>query len=766
MSACGSRISACGSRISEASDKSYLSPQVAAAWFSETSDRLRVLRIFVAAGKAIQECSDPDNARKEWADICEMLPTLQESCDAVCSFVQDFIDAHPKCHPAAPPPAAYLTAAQPSATWYPQKAALLYADVSKANSPSGAHLQHTGAHSQIATTQLNAARPVQAASRANPPARSIGTREATGLPSSETNSREGKKIGKKIRTSPDARKSLVPIPVWLNVPPSELKLNFSHYWIWQTGRIGAPVNKIVLWVVLQHLGKFSFAYLPKVRESARFLMKSLGLIAPEEEKKTESCSKLQYAWKSVVDVVLWDKQICIGEEINNSQKNQIKKQNPFVLMIRPNQTLQPNQRFCLVGKGTWNQEEVQCWQEVTRRHTKIAQPGQSAKGRDIGGGGDERMQDSDQGESEVDEGREITRGGDAEGSKQGESAFDEEDISNNVEGMDLDSAKHDQIADQIENGGAEAAEAMNTDYAGAAESADLCAGGDEVSCGVERAQEEAQESEKLMSDDSVCGMVNGEGSEMTRTGPLFDEPFSLGTENTPRPPGSMTSELAENVLADACSGNLRKGQGDPSNGAELETCAESKNCVSYLLYSSSNRADNGRGGHEMNQSSEQWNTEEDSRDSTYRRIDMILPESVLFEHQIVSEGGSNGDAMNTEDTEVAVAAEAGDHCEGGDEARESVSVGGTVDGERSEMNGSGSFCEKSLGTENSTPDTSDSIASELAEELLASECARNLVQGDPSNGAELETCAESKNCVSYLLSSSSNRADNGRGAMR
>ena len=90
-------------------------------------------------------------------------------------------------------------------------------------------------------------------------------------------------------------------------------------------------------------------------------------------------------------------------------------------------------------------------------------------------------------------------------------------------------------------------------------------------------------------------------------------------------------------------------------------------------------------------------------------------------------------------TEVAVAAEAGDHCEGGDEARESVSVGGTVDGERSEMNGSGSFCEKSLGTENSTPNTPDSIASKLAEELLAAECARNLVQGDPSNGAELET---------------------------
>jgi hypothetical protein len=49
----------------------------------------------------------------------------------------------------------------------------------------------------------------------------------------------------------------------------------------------------------------------------------------EEEKKTESCSKLQYAWKSVVDVVLWDKPICIGEEINNSQKNQIKKQLRF-----------------------------------------------------------------------------------------------------------------------------------------------------------------------------------------------------------------------------------------------------------------------------------------------------------------------------------------------------------------------------------------------------------------------------------------------------
>ena len=240
---------------------------------------------------AIIECSDPDNARKEWADTCEMLPALKGSCDAVCSYVQDFIVEHPKCHTAAPPPAAAHSAAG-----YPQKAASPYVTPDAEKSPSGAHLQYTGTHCEATTTQLGAARPrAQAAKRANPPARSIGTREATGLPSSETNSREGKKIGKKIRTSPDARKSLVPIPVWLNVPPSELKLNFSHYWIWQTGRIGAPVNKIVLWVVLQHLGKFSFAYLPKVRESARFLMKSLGLIAPEEEKKTESCSKLQYA---------------------------------------------------------------------------------------------------------------------------------------------------------------------------------------------------------------------------------------------------------------------------------------------------------------------------------------------------------------------------------------------------------------------------------------------------------------------------------------
>ena len=123
-----------------------------------------------------------------------MLPTLQESCNAVCSFVQDFINAHPKCHPAALPPAAYLQyaaaaylpAAQPSAAGYPQKAASPYAE----NSPSGAHLQYTGNHFETATTQLGAARPkMQAAKRANPPARSIGTREATGLPSSETNSR-------------------------------------------------------------------------------------------------------------------------------------------------------------------------------------------------------------------------------------------------------------------------------------------------------------------------------------------------------------------------------------------------------------------------------------------------------------------------------------------------------------------------------------------------------------------------------------------------
>ena len=89
-------------------------------------------------------------------------------------------------------------------------------------------------------------------------------------------------------------------------------------------------------------------------------------------------------------------------------------------MIRQNSTLELNRRFQFVGQGTWNNQGVQCWQEVTRRH-KIAQPGQSAKGRDIGGGGDERMQDCDQGESEVDEGTEIT--------------------SDNVEGMDLVSAE-------------------------------------------------------------------------------------------------------------------------------------------------------------------------------------------------------------------------------------------------------------------------------------------------------------------------------------
>ena len=169
----------------EASDESHLSPQVAALWFTEPSDRLRVLRIFKAAKMAIIECSDPDNARKEWADTCEMLPALQGSCDAVCSYVQDFIDEHPKCHTAAPPPATAHSAAG-----YPQKAASPYVTPDAEKSPSGAHLQYTGTHCEATTTQLGAARPkAQAAKRANPPARSIGTREATGLPSSETNSR-------------------------------------------------------------------------------------------------------------------------------------------------------------------------------------------------------------------------------------------------------------------------------------------------------------------------------------------------------------------------------------------------------------------------------------------------------------------------------------------------------------------------------------------------------------------------------------------------
>jgi hypothetical protein len=212
----------------------------------------------------------------------EMLPALKGSCDAVCSYVQDFIVEHPKCHTAAPPPAAAHSAAG-----YPQKAASPYVTPDAEKSPSGAHLQYTGTHCEATTTQLGAARPrAQAAKRANPPARSIGTREATGLPSSETNSRAGTlSLGENSRTSPGV--VLVTKPTWLYVPRDKLNLAISDYLQWHAVHRGARycsanIREIVRYVVQKHISNLSFAYLAHVRESARSLMHCLNLIAPNQ----------------------------------------------------------------------------------------------------------------------------------------------------------------------------------------------------------------------------------------------------------------------------------------------------------------------------------------------------------------------------------------------------------------------------------------------------------------------------------------------------
>ena len=111
------------------------------------------------------------------------------------------------------------------------------------------------------------------------------------------------------------------------------------------------VREIVRYVVLEHLGKFSFAYLPKVRESTRFLMNSLSLITPGKSQ-SESCHKIAYAWKSVVEHVLGgDEQICFGGGINKSEKKKKKQQILFVLMISQNSTFEVNKRFQFVGQG-------------------------------------------------------------------------------------------------------------------------------------------------------------------------------------------------------------------------------------------------------------------------------------------------------------------------------------------------------------------------------------------------------------------------------
>ena len=159
---------------SQAADWFAIYATQAADWFgSDTSHLVRVFLKLKEVKKAINQCSDPDSARKEWQELWVIISELRQNCDAFCELIQSFIKDHAeKLHLAAPPPAARLPAA---------------------------HLQHI----QTTPTQLGAARPKkQAAKRANPPARSIGTREATGIPSSETNSRAGTlSLGDSVKTA-------------------------------------------------------------------------------------------------------------------------------------------------------------------------------------------------------------------------------------------------------------------------------------------------------------------------------------------------------------------------------------------------------------------------------------------------------------------------------------------------------------------------------------------------------------------------------------
>ena len=125
---------------SQAADWFAIYASQAADWFgSDTSHLVRVFLKLKEVQKAINQCSDPDSARKEWQALWVIISKLRQNCDAFCELIQSFIKDHAeKLHLAAPPPAARLPAA---------------------------HLQHI----QTTPTQLDAARPKKTARRANPP---------------------------------------------------------------------------------------------------------------------------------------------------------------------------------------------------------------------------------------------------------------------------------------------------------------------------------------------------------------------------------------------------------------------------------------------------------------------------------------------------------------------------------------------------------------------------------------------------------------------